>query len=136
MKTTFPKNNSHIPNWYIIDASQKTLGRLSVEVCNILKGKTTSYYYPSVDQGNFVVIINADKIHVSGKKNFQKKYYIPTQKPGHLKSLFFKDLKAKYPSRILEQSILGMLPKGVLGKKYFRKVFIYNKDQILYKNIK
>nr|YP_010139316.1 ribosomal protein L13 [Poterioochromonas malhamensis]QQK54982.1 ribosomal protein L13 [Poterioochromonas malhamensis] len=136
MKTSFPKKNSHIPNWYIIDASHKTLGRLSVEVCNILKGKNLSYFYPSVDQGNFVIIINANKINISGKKPIQKKYYISTQRPGHLKSFLFKDLKMKYPSRIIEQSIIGMLPKGVLGKKYFHKLFIYNTDQILYKNFK
>jgi large subunit ribosomal protein L13 len=136
MKTTFPKNNSHIPNWYIIDANEKTLGRLSVEVCSLLKSKKNSYFYPSVDQGNFVLIINAQNIKVSGKKAIQKKYYKYTQKPGHLKYLFFKDLKLKYASRILERAIIGMLPKGVLGKKYFRKLFIYNTNQILYKKIK
>ena len=134
MKTTFPKNNSHIPNWYIIDAKEKTLGRLATEISKILRGKNNSYFYPTVDQGNFVLVINSDQIKISGKKEYQKKYYNSTQKPGHLTFIFFKDLKKIYSTRIIEKAVGRMLPKGFLGKKYLKRLFLYNQNKILYKH--
>jgi large subunit ribosomal protein L13 len=133
MKTLFPKKESHVPKWYVIDATNQTLGRLSTEASKLLRGKETSYFTPGVDQGNYVVILNADKIQVTGKKSTEKLYYRNSQRPGGLKSETFNQLKNRIPSRILEQSIWGMLPKGVLGREYFRRLYVYSADKIIYK---
>jgi len=136
MKTLFPKQESHIPKWFVIDATDKTLGRLSTEASKLLRGKETSFFTPGVNQGNFVVILNADKIKVTGKKESQKLYYRNSQRPGSLKIETFTQLKNRIPSRILEESIWGMLPKGVLGREYFRRLSVYAGDKIIYKNTK
>lgn len=132
MKTLFPKKECHVPKWFVIDATGKTLGRLSTEVSKLLRGKETSYFTPGVDQGNYVAILNANKIEVTGKKESQKLYYRNSQRPGGLKVETFKTLKARIPSRILEKSIWGMLPKGVLGRNYYRRLFIYSDDKLNY----
>jgi len=133
MKTIFPKKECHIPKWYVIDAKGKTLGRLSTEASKLLRGKETSFFTPGIDQGNYVVILNADKIEVSGKKEDQKLYYRNRlQRPGNLKIETFKQLKNRIPSRILEKSIWGMLPKGVLGREYYKRLFIYSDNKINY----
>ena len=133
MKTIFPKKECHIPKWYVIDAKGKTLGRLSTEASKLLRGKETSFFTPGIDQGNYVVILNADKIEVSGKKEEQKLYYRNRlQRPGNLKIETFKQLKNRIPSRILEKSIWGMLPKGVLGREYYKRLFIYSDNKINY----
>lgn len=136
MKTIFPKKEYHIPKWFVIDAEGKTLGRLATEASKLLRGKETSFFTPGVDQGNFVVILNCNKITVTGKKELQKKYYRTSQRPGGLKVETFKDLKNRIPSRILEKAIWGMLPKGVLGRNYYRRLFIYSTNQINYKKNK
>ena len=133
MKTIFPKKECQIPKWYVIDAKGKTLGRLSTEASKLLRGKETSFFTPGIDQGNYVVILNADKIEVSGKKEEQKLYYRNRlQRPGNLKIETFKQLKNRIPSRILEKSIWGMLPKGVLGREYYKRLFIYSDNKINY----
>jgi len=134
MKTLFPKQESHIPKWFVIDATDKTLGRLSTEASKLLRGKETSLFTPGVNQGNFVVILNANKIRVTGKKESQKLYYRNSQRPGNLKIETFTQLKNRIPTRILEESIWGMLPKGVLGREYFRRLYVYSADKIAYKN--
>jgi large subunit ribosomal protein L13 len=136
MKTLFPKQEVHIPKWFVIDATDKTLGRLSTEASKLLRGKETSLFTPGVNQGNFVVILNADKIKVSGKKAVQKLYYRNSQRHGGLKIETFTQLKNRIPTRILEEAIWGMLPKGVLGREYYRKLYIYSTDKIVYKNTK
>jgi large subunit ribosomal protein L13 len=133
MKTIFPKKECHVPKWFVIDADGKTLGRLSTEASKLLRGKETTFYTPGVDQGNYVVILNADKIQVSGNKENDKLYYRHTHTPGSLKIETFKQLQARIPSRILEKSILGMLPKGVLGRQYYKRLFIYSDNKINYK---
>lgn len=133
MKTIFPKRECHTPKWFVIDAAGKTLGRLSTEASKLLRGKENSFFTPGVDQGNFVVILNADKILVTGKKEKQKLYYRNSQRPGSLKVETFKQLKARIPSRILEKAIWGMLPKGVLGREYYRRLYIYSNNEIKYK---
>lgn len=133
MKTIFPKRECHTPKWFVIDATGKTLGRLSTEASKLLRGKENSFFTPGVDQGNFVVILNADKIFVTGKKEKQKLYYRNSQRPGSLKIETFKQLKARIPSRILEKAIWGMLPKGVLGREYYRRLYIYSNNEIKYK---
>jgi large subunit ribosomal protein L13 len=130
MKTLFPKNECHVPKWFLIDASGKNLGRLSTEVSKLLRGKEMSFFTPGVDQGNYVVIINASHIEVTGKKENQKLYYRNSQRPGNLKIETFAQLKKRIPVRILESSIWGMLPKGVLGRQYFRRLFVYSESLI------
>jgi len=131
-KTIFPKKEYHIPKWFVIDAKGKTLGRLSTEASKLLRGKETTFFTPGIDQGNYVVILNADKIEVSGKKEDEKLYYRNSQRPGSLKIETFKQLKNRIPTRILEKSIWGMLPKGVLGRNYYKRLFIYSDNKINY----
>jgi large subunit ribosomal protein L13 len=132
MKTIFPKKECHVPKWYVVDAKRKTLGRLATEVSKLLRGKETSYYTPGVDQGNYVVILNANQIEVSGKKETQKLYYRHSQRPGSLKIETFKQVKDRIPTRILEKAVWGMLPKGKLGRTYYRRLHIYCDDKINY----
>ena len=133
MKTLFPKKEAHIPKWFVIDATNKTLGRLSTEASKLLRGKETSFFTPGVDQGNYVVILNAEKIEVTGKKEEQKLYYRNSQRPGNLKIETFNQLKNRIPSRIVEQAIWGMLPKGVLGRQYFKRLYVYSSATVVYK---
>jgi large subunit ribosomal protein L13 len=136
MKTIFPKKECHIPKWYVIDANGKTLGRLATEASKLLRGKETSMFTPGVDQGNFVVILNSHLIEISGKKETQKLYYRNSQRPGSLKIETFKQLKERIPGRIIEKAIWGMLPKGVLGRNYYRRLYIYSDNKINYKQNK
>ena len=132
MKTVFPKNECHVPKWFVIDATGKTLGRLATEVSKLLRGKEISYFTPGVDQGNFVVILNANQIEVSGNKETQKLYYRNSQRPGSLKVETFKQVKERIPTRIIEKAVWGMLPKGVLGREYYRRLYIYCDNKINY----
>ena len=132
MKTIFPKKECHVPKWFVIDANGKTLGRLSTEASKLLRGKETTFYTPGVDQGNYVVILNADKIQVSGNKEFEKLYYRHSHTPGSLKIETFKQVKDRIPTRILEKAVWGMLPKGKLGRTYYRRLYIYCDDKINY----
>lgn len=136
MKTIFPKQECHIPKWFVIDAKDKTLGRLATEASKLLRGKETSFFTPGVDQGNYVVVVNCDQIKVTGNKESQKMYYRNSQRPGSLKSESFEKLKDRIPSRILEKAIWGMLPKGVLGRNYYRRLYVYSDDKINYKKNK
>jgi large subunit ribosomal protein L13 len=132
MKTIFPKKECHIPKWFVIDAEGKTLGRLATEVSKLLRGKEISYFTPGVDQGNYVVVVNANKIIVTGNKELQKLYYRNSQRPGSLKIETFKQLRNRIPSRIIEKAVWGMLPKNVLGREYYRRLFIYSDNKINY----
>lgn len=132
-KTIFPKNEYHNPGWFIIDATEKTLGRMASEASKILCGKEKSFFTPGVNQGNYVVILNADKIKVSGKKEKQKLYRRNSQRPGGLKTETLAQLRKRLPSRIVEKAIWGMLPKGVLGREYYRRLFVYSTNIIPYK---
>jgi large subunit ribosomal protein L13 len=133
MKTVSPKPHLHVPKRFIVDASNKTLGRLATEVSKLLRGKENSYYTPGIDQGNFVIILNSSKIEVSGNKNKQKLYYRNSQRPGNLKIETFDQLKSRLPNRIIEKAVWGMLPKGVLGRNYFKRLYVYSGNEILYK---
>lgn len=132
MKILFPKQECHVPQWFVIDAADKTLGRLATEASKLLRGKENCFYTPGVNQGNFVVILNADKIKVTGKKENTKLYYQNSRRPGGLKSETFKQLQNRIPTRILEHAIRGMLPKGVLGRNYYRRLYVYSTDKINY----
>ena len=111
--------------WYIIDAQGQTLGRLSSEVAAILRGKHKPIYTPHVDTGDFVIIINAEKITLTGKKLLQKKYRHHSGYPGGLKETIYKDLLNKRPEKAIEVAVKGMLPHNRLGDKMYKKLKVY-----------
>jgi large subunit ribosomal protein L13 len=124
-KTYLPPQNSLDQKWYVVDASGQRLGRLATEVAMILRGKNKPTYTPSIDTGDFVVIINAEKIEVTGKKRSQKLYRRHSGRPGGMKVESFEKLQARIPERIIEQAIKGMLPKNTLGRHLFTKLKVY-----------
>lgn len=134
MKTIFPKKQSHVPKFFVVDANNKTLGRLATEISKLLRGKEISYYTPGVDQGNFVVVLNSNKVLVTGNKEKDKLYYTASRRPGGLKTETFSNLKSRIPTRIIEKAVYGMLPKGVLGRNYYRRLYVYSGNEIKFKN--
>jgi len=112
-------------NWYIVDASDKTLGRLATKVASILHGKTKPQFTPHNDVGDFVVVINADKVKLSGKKADTKMYYHNTLYPGGAVFVKYKDMISKKPEAVIEHAVRGMLPKNSLGEKMFKKLKVY-----------
>ncbi|HAZ79328.1 50S ribosomal protein L13 [Porticoccaceae bacterium] len=125
MKTYSAKAESVERDWYIVDAADKTLGRLATEVASRLRGKHKPEYTPHVDTGDYIVIINADKVTVTGNKATKKIYYSHTGYPGGIKDITFEKLMEKAPERALQSAVKGMLPKGPLGREMFRKLKIY-----------
>ncbi|AKG05562.1 MULTISPECIES: 50S ribosomal protein L13 [Salimicrobium] len=126
MRTTFMANEANVERkWYVVDAAGQTLGRLSTEVASILRGKHKATYTPHVDTGDHVIIINAEKIELSGNKWQDKKYYRHSNHPGGLKVRSANEMREKFPERMLEKSIKGMLPKGSLGRKMSKKLHVY-----------
>ena len=126
MRQTFMANEANIDRkWFVVDAEGETLGRLSSEIASILRGKHKATYTPHVDTGDNVIIINADKIYLSGNKEQDKIYYRHSNHPGGLKSVSAGELKEKNPVRLLETSIKGMLPNNKLGEKQGKKLFVY-----------
>lgn len=125
MKTYSAKPLEVERKWYIIDAEGKTLGRLATVCANLLRGKTKPNYTPNVDTGDFVIVINADKIRVTGKKETDKIYYHHTGFPGGLKSISFRDLMEKDPTKAVEKAVKGMLPHNTLGGEQFNKLKVY-----------
>nr|QUE29582.1 ribosomal protein L13 [Erythrotrichia foliiformis] len=128
-KTIFPKisNGSKFSNnWYIIDAEQQYLGRLATEVANRLRGKHKNMYTPHADIGDQIIIINASKINVTGKKLIQKKYYRHSGRPGGMKVETLESLQNRIPTRVVEKAVKGMLPKGPLGRTLFKKLKVYS----------
>lgn len=125
MKTYSAKPLEVEAKWYVIDAKDKTLGRLAVTIANILRGKNKPEYTPHVDTGDFVVVINASEIKVTGKKETDKIYYHHTGYPGGLRSISYRDLKEKDPTKALEKAVKGMLQKNTLGAKQLTKLKIY-----------
>ena len=125
MKTYSAKPLEVEKKWYLIDANGKTLGRLASTIANILRGKNKPNFTPNVDTGDFVVVINSSKIKVSGNKETDKIYYSHSGYPGGLKSIAFKDLMAKDPTKALEKAVKGMLPHNTLGAQQFTKLKVY-----------
>ena len=125
MKTYSAKPLEVERKWYVIDAEGKTLGRLATVCANLLRGKTKPEYTPHVDTGDFVIVINAEKIQVSGNKETDKIYYHHTMYPGGLKSISFKDLMKKDPTKAIEKAVKGMLPHNTLGAQQFTKLKVY-----------
>ena len=116
-------------DWYIVDAEGQTLGRLASRVAHVLRGKHKPQFTPSIDTGDFVVIINAEKVVLSGNKLEDKIYYRSSQRPGNLKRATAGTLLAKHPQRILEEAITGMLPHTTLGREQARKLHVYAGDK-------
>jgi large subunit ribosomal protein L13 len=129
MKTIFLKPKELSRKWYLIDASDKILGKVAVKAANILRGKTKPYYAPHMEMGDFVIIVNADKLSVTGNKIADKMYYRHSGYPGGLRTENLGKVMQKRPTFPLEHAIKGMLPKGRLGRKLFNNVKIYVGDK-------
>nr|WDA99193.1 ribosomal protein L13 [Gronococcus sybilensis] len=125
-KTPFDSHEQNKHNWYIIDASNQTLGRLSTKVASTLKGKHKSNYSPHASARDFIIIINAGKVKVSGNKYWNKLYRFHSCRPGGMKTEKFFELQKRLPNRIIERSVKGMLPKNSLGRKMFSRLKIYS----------
>ena len=125
MKTFMADSASVERKWYVVDATGYTLGRLASEIAKILRGKNKPIYTPHADTGDYVIIINAEKITVTGKKLDQKIYYHHSEYVGGMKETKLKDMLVKKPERVLELAIKGMLPKGPLGREMYTKLFVY-----------
>jgi|TARA_B100001142_G_scaffold240136_1_gene238954 large subunit ribosomal protein L13 len=128
-KTFIPSITLGQRKWYLIDAKDQKLGRVSTQIANILRGKNKINFYPSIDIGDYVVLINAEKIVVTGKKFDQKLYYRHSGRPGGMKIENFKSLQSRIPERIIEKSIKGMLPKGKLGRKMYKRLKVFKGTQ-------
>jgi large subunit ribosomal protein L13 len=125
MKTFSAKNHDIDRNWYLVDAQNKTLGRLSTEIASRLRGKHKPIFTPHVDTGDYIVVINASKIRVTGKKLTDKIYYKHTGYIGNLKSENLETMLEKYPERVLMKSVRGMLPKSKLGNAMIKKLRVF-----------
>jgi len=125
MKTFVAKAETVKRDWFVVDADGKTLGRLATEVATRLRGKHKPEYTPHVDTGDYIVIVNAEKIAVTGNKAQAKMYHAHSGYPGGLKSISFEKLLPKKPEMIIEAAVKGMLPRGPLGRAMFRKLKVY-----------
>ncbi|MCK9235154.1 MAG: 50S ribosomal protein L13 [Acholeplasmataceae bacterium] len=125
MKTFMANAQTITRKWYVVDAENKTLGRLATEVASIIKGKHKPTYTPHVDSGDYVIVINAEKIKLTGKKWDQKMYYSHSGYNSGLKATVAKDVMEKFPTRIVEKAIVGMLPHTRLGAQMAKKLFVY-----------
>jgi len=126
MKTHSTKASDIKRDWHVIDASGRTLGRLATEIAQLLKGKHKPIYAPHLDTGDYVIVVNAEKVRVTGNKAKQKVYYRHSGYPGGLKAITFEKMMEKHPARIIEQAVRGMLPKNPLGRAMFRKLKVYD----------
>ena len=124
-KTSVPSIDSIERQWYLVGAENQTLGRLATEVASVLRGKNKATFTPHLDTGDFVIVVNADKIRVSGNKPQQKLYRRHSGRPGGMKVETFEHLQERLPERIVEKAIKGMLPHNALGRQLFRKLKVY-----------
>jgi len=125
MKTFVAKPKEVTRQWYLVDASEKVLGRLASQIASRLRGKHKAEFTPHVDTGDYIVVVNAARVRVTGKKAEGKMYYRHSGFPGGIRSMTFAKLQARFPTRALERAIKGMLPKGPLGSAMFRKLKVY-----------
>ena len=125
MKTFVATPSTIKREWFVVDATDKTLGRLSTEIARRLRGKHKPEFTPHMDTGDYIVVVNVEKLTVTGNKAEDKMYYSHTGYPGGLKETNFSKLQAKKPEMILEKAVKGMLPKGPLGRAMFRKLKVY-----------
>lgn len=124
-RTVVPSIDSLERVWYVVDAENQCLGRLATEVASILRGKTKPSFTPHLDAGDFVIVINAEKVRVSGNKSTEKVYRRHSGRPGGMKTESFQALQARLPERIIEHAIKGMLPHNALGRQLYRKLKVY-----------
>ena len=125
MKTYMANPDKIERKWYVVDADGQTLGRLASEVAKVLRGKNKPVYTPHIDTGDYVIIINAEKVAVTGKKLDQKVYYHHSDYVGGMKETTLKEMLAKHPERVIEHAVKGMLPKGPLGRSMIKKLHVY-----------
>ncbi|EPW6435764.1 50S ribosomal protein L13 [Vibrio parahaemolyticus] len=125
MKTFVAKPETVKRDWYVVDAEGKTLGRLASEIASRLRGKHKAEYTPHVDAGDYIIVINAEKVAVTGNKAKDKVYYRHSEFPGGLKSITFEKLIVRKPEMVLELAVKGMLPRGPLGRAMYRKLKVY-----------
>ncbi len=125
-KTYLPAQDSLERNWYVVDAAGERLGRLASEIARVLRGKNKPTFTPHMDVGDFVIVVNAEKVEVTGKKRSQKLYRRHSCRPGGMKTETFAKLQSRIPERIVEQAVRGMLPKNSLGRKLFTKLKVYS----------
>ena len=126
METKRYKSVNIEKNWHLVDAKDKVLGRLAVKIATILSGKNKAQYSPNADLGDFVVVVNADKVKVTGNKFSQKNYYHHTQYPGGLKTKSFEKMQEDSPEKIIEKAVKGMLPKNKLANQIIKKLKVYS----------
>jgi large subunit ribosomal protein L13 len=124
-KTYLPTISPADQKWYVVDAADQRLGRLATQIAMVLRGKNKPHYTPFMDTGDFVIVINADKVSVTGKKSEQKLYRRHSGRPGGMKEETFADLQKRIPERIIEKAVKGMLPKNTLGRQLFTKLKVY-----------
>lgn len=136
MKTYVPKKDEIEKKWYLIDAEGIPLGRLSSKIATLLRGKHKPYYTPFIDTGDYVICINADKVRLTGIKWDKKIYWSHSGYMGGIKTRTAREVKDKYPERIIEHAVKGMLPKGPLGRKMFKKLKVYSGSQHSHKSQK
>lgn len=126
MRTTYIAKESDVAKkWYVIDAADVTLGRMATEIANILRGKNKPQYAPNVDMGDYVIVVNAEKVAVTGKKMEQKMYHHHSGYTGGLKTTRLDKMLETHPERVVEHAVKGMLPKNALGRKMFSKLHVY-----------
>ena len=125
MKTFMASPATIDRKWYVVDAEGKTLGRLASEVAKVLRGKNKAIFTPHIDTGDYVIVVNADKVKVTGKKLDQKIYYHHSDYVGGMKETTLKEMLAKKPEKVIELAVKGMLPKGPLGRAMNKKLFVY-----------
>ena len=128
MKTYSTKAKDVERQWHVIDASGKTLGKLATQVANLLMGKHKQTFVPYLDTGDFVIVLNATKIRVTGKKPKQKTYYRHSGYPGGIKAETYEEMMAAHPTRVIEHAVKGMLPHNRLGRAMFKKLKVYTGD--------
>jgi large subunit ribosomal protein L13 len=125
MKTQSIRAQDVRHDWYVIDAADRTLGRVATEIAHRLRGKHKPEYTPNVDTGDYIIVVNAAKVRVSGRKTTDKIYYHHTGYPGGIKATSFERMRAEHPERVIETAVKGMLPRNPLGRAMYRKLKVY-----------
>ncbi|MFO7895950.1 MAG: 50S ribosomal protein L13 [Candidatus Cloacimonadales bacterium] len=125
MKTVMPKADQIVQDWFVVDAEDVVLGRLSTKVATILRGKHKPYFAPHMDTGDFVIVVNAEKVRLTGNKELQKTYQRYSGYPGGLTEISFKRMLQEKPEEIITHAVKGMLPKNALGRKLIKKLKVY-----------
>ena len=125
MKTFMASPSTIERKWYVVDAENMTLGRLASEVAKVLRGKNKAIFTPHIDTGDYVIVVNADKVKVTGRKMDQKIYYHHSDYVGGMKQATLREMMAKKPEKVVELAVKGMLPKGPLGRQMYTKLYVY-----------